>query len=195
MIIVIDGYNVLKQVFHEKQISERDRDFFIKQLKKYTKKKGHKIILVFDGGPYDWVSKERDNGVYIVYAGVNSTADDVIKRYLEEHQNLDILLISSDRDINRFAQRLDIEYIDSIDFYAILQKSVKKTVMPKSITQAKAVKISKEENEALDRLMQEASVVVNYKAEDFVNVHELSKSKSEARSKKEKKKLKQLKKL
>ena len=39
MIIVIDGYNVLKQALHKVEISQTAKDTFIKQLGKYGKKK------------------------------------------------------------------------------------------------------------------------------------------------------------
>jgi len=195
MIIVIDGYNVLKQAIHKNVVSDNERASFVNQLKRYSKKKGHRINLVFDGGPYDWATKERYDGVYVIYAGAGRTADDYIKSYLGEKRNLDILLVSSDRDICRFAKRLDIEYIDSAEFYDILQRSLQVARHQKSIKQTKAIKTTTGENEELDSLMEKASKFVEYKAEDFKSSHELGASRSETASKKKKKKLKQLKKL
>ena len=75
MILLIDGYNVIKQAMLKKTISEDERKSFIKQLGKYHKIKGHKIMLIFDGGPFDRASKEKENGVYVIYAGTQETAD------------------------------------------------------------------------------------------------------------------------
>ncbi len=47
MVIVIDGYNVLKQL-HDEIVSSEERSRYITTLKRYAKKKTHTIILVFD---------------------------------------------------------------------------------------------------------------------------------------------------
>ncbi len=57
MIILIDGYNVLKQVYPSTQISEAQRQQFINQLRSYGKIKQHKVVLVFDAGPFDRPTK------------------------------------------------------------------------------------------------------------------------------------------
>ena len=49
-----------------RQITQAERNAFIAQLGKYGRLKHHEIILVFDGGPSDWVYKERINGVLVV---------------------------------------------------------------------------------------------------------------------------------
>jgi len=167
MILLIDAYNVIKQAMLKNKISEKERERFVKQLGKYQKIKGHKIILVFDGGPFDFPTKEKSNGVYIVYAGARETADSYIKQYTDEHKNLDILLVSSDRDICRHVLRLGIEQIDAKEFYAILQESLKTGAGKKLVRHTKAKKISDTENPELDELMQEGSKVLQYKTKDF----------------------------
>ena len=94
MILVIDAYNVLKSVFWKNHISESLRNQFIKQLAGYARKKGHKIVVVFDVGPYDYVTKDRIKGIAVIYSGVHESADDVIKRYLKEHSAKDLWLVS-----------------------------------------------------------------------------------------------------
>ena len=196
MILLIDAYNVIKQAMLKSKISERERERFIKQLGKYHKIKGHKIELVFDGGPFDFPTKEKSDGVYLIYVGAQETADNYIKRYLDEHKSLDILLVSSDRDICRYASRLGIEQIDAKEFYAILQDAIKAGVSKKEIRHTKAKKISDTENKELDELMQEGSKVLQYKTEDFeLGVKSERASKSHKLSKKERKKLKKIKKL
>jgi len=197
MILLIDGYNVLKQVFHKKTIDEHERVAFAKQLGKYAKHKGHKIVLVFDGGPFDFTTKDRVFGVYLVYAGTQETADDYIKRYLEEHKSLDILLVSSDLDIRNFAGKRNIESIESPVFYTIFKDSVK-GMSPEQIKADKekaARKIAEGNEEEFDEIMQKASKVVEVKSEDFLGQHEIRNSSSQKISKKEKKRLKQIKKL
>ncbi|MFC1842677.1 NYN domain-containing protein [Candidatus Dependentiae bacterium] len=196
MILLIDGYNVIKQAMLKSKITERERDKFIKQLSKYHEAKGHNIKLVFDGGPFDFPTKEKISGIYVIYVGAQESADDYIKRYLSEHKALDILLVSSDRDICRHASRLGIEQIDAKEFYAILQSALKKGISGKLEKQTVAVKTTDKENKELDALMQEASKVMQYKTEDFTgSADDARESKSHKLPKKERKKLKKIKKL
>jgi len=195
MILVIDGYNVLKQVFLKSMISERERIKFVNQLAKYSKKKGHEVKLVFDGGLLRWPTIEQVGRVSVIYVGAEEIADDYIKRYLADHKFLDILVVSSDQDICNFAKRLNIESIDAKEFYSILLTGLKKNNDQKKVKETKIIKISKQEDEELDKVMEEASKIVDYKAEDFLHSCDMEKIKSKKRSKKDKKKLKQIKKL
>ena len=157
MVLVIDGYNVIKQALMKNTISDFEREQFIKQLGKYHKIRGHKIELVFDGGPLDWPSRAKKHGVYLVYSGYNESADHYIKRYLKEHKALDVLLVSSDRDICNCAARLGIEYVDSKEFYRIMQSRIKTAKSQVAVSQKKATKLSNSQDEEIDALMQEAS--------------------------------------
>jgi len=195
MILVIDGYNVLKQVLLKDRINEHARNKFIKQLCRYAKKRGHLIRLIFDGGPLDFSTKEKVDGIYVVYVGAGQIADDYIKRYLEDNKSLDIILVSSDNDICRTAKRVGAEFIDSKEFYEIMLEVLQKGVNQRSVKETKAIKTSKNQDEELDRLMQEASKTVEYKSEDFIDFADKGKNKSKTLSKKERKKLKQIKKL
>ncbi|MFC1841619.1 NYN domain-containing protein [Candidatus Dependentiae bacterium] len=196
MILLIDGYNLIKQVMLRNKISEFERKRFINQLGKYHKIKGHKIELVFDGGEFDFPTKDRINGVYVIYSGYGESADDFIKRYLDEHKALDILLVSSDRDICNFAAKLGIDYLDSKIFYNLMQESLKVGTKKRQASQEKARKIAETENKELDALMQEASKVIEYKVEDFEAAHGGKRESGSGKlSKKERRKLKKIKKL
>jgi len=197
MVLVIDGYNVIKQALMKNTISDFEREQFIKQLGKYHKIRGHKIELVFDGGPLDWPSRAKKHGVYLVYSGYNESADHYIKRYLKEHKALDVLLVSSDRDICNCAARLGIEYVDSKEFYRIMQSRIKTAKSQVAVSQKKATKLSNSQDEEIDALMQEASKIIQYKTEDFtlLDQSEERRRKSHAVSKKERKKIKKIKKL
>jgi len=194
MVLLIDGYNVLKQVFSAQMVGERERRDFIEQLGGYGKKRQHKLILVFDGGPYERSWQEKIAGVYVVYSGSIETADDYIKRYLEEHKQYDLFLVSSDRDLRSAAARVKIESMKSLEFYKLVQEALQNGV-GKSLRQAEPVKTAEEQNAQLDEVMREGSKVVQTKVEDFVKSIRSRKSKSHRPSKKERQKLKKLKKL
>src|SRR5690349_11587596 len=78
MILIIDGYNVLKQVYG-KQIDEKLRTHFIKKLQQYASKKGHHLIVIFDGYFHDDASYTKSKRLEVIYSGLNLSADDVIK--------------------------------------------------------------------------------------------------------------------
>src|SRR5688572_27799357 len=112
MIIIIDAYNLLHAMpLYKKTLTDQERAQFIKQLGVYGQRKGHKIVLVFDGGPFEWPYKEKVCSVQVVYSGINESADDYIKEYLEKNRSKDLLVVSSDTEINNCAQRFSIASI------------------------------------------------------------------------------------
>ncbi len=196
MIIIIDGYNLLKQRFFAQEISEKQRNAFIAQVGIYAKRKAHKIVVVFDGGPYEWANKERMSGVYVVYSGTNETADEYIKRYLDQHRAQDLLLVSSDRELNVHASHLDIPSIGSHDFYQLLLEAVREKKGEIVAPEGTIKKLHESESEELDALMEQASEKVPLKAEDMLVQKEVKITKGRHKlSKKERKLLKKLKKL
>jgi len=185
---------VLKQVAPSVMVGERERKQFIDMLGQYAKKRQHKIVLVFDGGPYERVSQERVSGIYVVYSGALETADDYIKRYLEEHKALDLLLVSSDRELRSAAARYEIESIRASEFYKTVQEALQSDA-GKSTKKAEAIKTAEDEDQELDEVMRKGSKVVQSKVEDFVSHKQSRKSKAHRPSKKERKRMKKIKKL
>ena len=110
MHIIIDGYNVLKQMLTGDQIGLQQRRAFSNMLGKYAGKKNHAITLVFDGGPHTWTSQEKDHGITVVYAGTKLSADDVIKKMLSS-KKYGVLLVSSDNELKAYAAQLGIASI------------------------------------------------------------------------------------
>ncbi len=194
MIIVIDAYNLLRSIPpHGRKVSDTERGKFIAQVSRYGRSKGHKMVVVFDGGPYDWPQKERINGVQVIYSGVHESADDYIKDYLDAIRAKDVLLVSSDNELNTWAARLEIPSIGSFHFYGLMQVALKGREEKTVVSEGKAVKITEEESTEIDQLMEEASRVVPLKAEDVVR--EVTDVKKDKLKKEERKLLKKLKKL
>ena len=101
MILLIDGYNILKRQYRVRMISEVMRTRFIKGIAAYTRQSGNKVVIVFDGMAQDDAYEEYGRGVQVVYSGTRETADDYIKRYVEKHHTKDLMLVTSDRELNR----------------------------------------------------------------------------------------------
>ena len=54
MIILIDGYNLLKQRNPGIYVEDSVREQFIRLLGAYHKRRGHVMMLIFDGGTHLW---------------------------------------------------------------------------------------------------------------------------------------------
>ena len=155
MIVVVDGYNILKKMIGTQFASQKQQALFMKLLNSYAQKKNISLILVFDGGLSSWPEKYVLNPkITVIYAGKQLTADDYIKEYLVAHKKEDIVLASSDRELNRFAAKENITSLDASVFIQLLQETtVLRASQQKVATSLR--KITDEYNEEVDALMQE----------------------------------------
>ncbi len=169
MILLIDAYNVLKRHYSDQEISEHIRNQFIARLRQYSKIKQHSIILVFDGGDSPWPIVSDKGVVEIVYSGYNKSADDVIKSYLDEYKQKDIVLVSSDNQLNQYAQNYSIVSVDADAFYMLFKAALEKKRSTQINKPQKAVKTSQESNSELDLLMMQTGPV--YDDEHIIAEH------------------------
>jgi len=169
MIIVVDAYNLLHAMpSYKKTLTDQERNRFIKQLGMYGRRKDHKMVVVFDGGRFEWPNKEKLHSAYVVYSGIHESADDYIKEYLHLHRAQEMLLVSSDREINRVADHLGIASINSFDFYQLLKDALQEKGSVGSSSED-IVKMTDETNAAIDELMMNAAKNMPTKAEDLVH--------------------------
>jgi predicted RNA-binding protein with PIN domain len=181
MLIVIDAYNLLKQRDNGDFIQESVKKSLIDTLSSYQRRKGHSILLVFDGGHMTWPSQEVFKDIVIVYAGKGKSADDYIKTYVAEHHKQDILLASSDRELVLWADKYDIVSIDSLSFYAIVKQSQRyKENLP--VRSEVVHKTTDTENPVLDALMYTANPDVYYKDDNSYNGRKKCRVEKESRA-------------
>lgn len=173
MIILIDGYNLLKQRFSGTYIEDRVVDQFVRQLGAYRKKRGHSVVVVFDGGTMPWPEQRHKHDITIVFAGYKRTADDYIKDYIAEHHKTELLLISSDRELNNWASRHDIVSMNSLDFFVILKETLAVETQNKKPV-SELIKTTESSSEYLDEIMRESSMNVQVKED---NAHKVLRSK------------------
>lgn len=127
MIILIDGYNLLKQVYLGfKGKLEKQRDNFIKELGYYKNKKSggvKDIIIVFDGGLPDRATREIKNNIVVIFSGQKESADDWIFNYVEKHKQEEFLLISNDRDLISRCKKVcyNIDSLEVLAFYDLVE--------------------------------------------------------------------------
>jgi len=194
MIVVIDGYNLIKQILGSKRISHKQRDQFVVQLAQYLKKRGLKGVVVFDGGESTYPYSVKKGNVTIIFSGYKETADEVIASYLQEHKEYELLLISSDRALRNYAETLDKQTMNATEFYYRYLEN--KPVPEKGSGDQTLFKMTDNAPEELDELMLEATEEVEFKKEDLPEETEIPRHKSiKKRSKKERRRKKLLDKL
>ncbi len=166
MNIIIDGYNLLKQLFTNKTISEQERSRFIKKAADYAHKKNHTLYIVVDAGPYQRITKEHHGPVVVIYSGYKDSADDVIRRYAEEQMLKNMLVVTTDRELNAWVDQLGVPSIDSLDFYGFMKEQAPTVGGFKKVSGAAQKLRPEESSDELDMLMQEGSQVLQYKQEE-----------------------------
>ena len=121
MHLIIDGYNLLHVTLPLFQGASEDlqrgREQLIDQLSSYRHKRPCEITIVFDGWRGGWVTerKERNKGIDLIFSKLGETADEVIKRLVKERGS-GAVVVTSDREISRYAERMSAAVIPSDQF-------------------------------------------------------------------------------
>ena len=165
MNILIDGYNLLKQLL-TKNITDKERQWFHERAAEYARKKGHVLSIVYDAGPYNRLTKETQGRITIIYSGFRDTADDVIKDYIDRKVLKNMLVVTTDRALNRYADDQGVPSIDSLDFYEFMKEGGSPVVAGYKKSSGQTQKMRPEQkNDELDRLMEEGTAILQYKQE------------------------------
>lgn len=175
MIIIIDGYNLLKHIFPgAKNNLDKQKKALIAQLAYYKANKERsikEIIIVFDAGPSNHATRSVKSGIVIVFSGTKSSADNWILNFVERSKDKEILVITLDRALRDACSKLGADWLDVYEFHKILQQRILcdlQTTLPQEDNQASTVqkyeKIELDElpsnpisNAALDLLMEQAA--------------------------------------
>ena len=126
MHLLIDGYNLLHITHSLTRLNSdqlrQERDRLIDLLSAYQKLRPSAVTLVFDGWLGGWTTEQREikRGIEIIYSRLGEKADEVIKRLVKEEGSAAIV-ITSDREISRFAERMGAAVIPSEQFQEKLE--------------------------------------------------------------------------
>ena len=129
MHLIIDGYNLLHVGHSLASITafelEGRRDRLIEQLSSYRHTKPCDITVVFDGWQGGWVTekKEKRKGIDVIFSRLRERADEVVKRLAKE-KGAGAVVVTSDREIASYAERLAVAVIPSEVFREKLERSV-----------------------------------------------------------------------
>lgn len=193
MLLLIDGYNLIKQVLGCQRVSHAQLTHFVAELERYLKKQRLQALMVLDGGQSTHGHELKNATLTIRFSGYQQTADTVIMQYLDEHAGHEIVVISSDRQIRNHAHSKGKETICSDEFYYQFMKKDRGTV-PSVNKNAQLHKLSTTSPLELDELMLEATHAILPKDEDFGS-KTIVRHSSQRLSKKERKRDQILKKL
>jgi predicted RNA-binding protein with PIN domain len=121
MHLIIDGYNLIRQSPDLQRLDARDlelgREALLKRLAAYRSRSRHQITVVFDGwqGGDFKESRDRQQGLAIIYSRLGERADEVIKRLLTREAGR-ALVVSSDRELQDCARRVGAAWINASQF-------------------------------------------------------------------------------
>ena len=121
MHLIVDGYNLLHVGRRAAALTpsdlQRERDHLIDQLSSFRQIKSCEITLVFDGWQGGWATEkeERRKGIDLIFSRLGEKADEVIKRLVKE-RGAGAIVITSDREIARYAEKMDVAVIPSDQF-------------------------------------------------------------------------------
>jgi len=127
MHLIIDGYNLLhvsRSLIRLNSIQlQWERDRLIDQLLAYQKLKPCRITVVFDGWQGGWNTEKREEkrGIELIFSKLGEKADEVIKRLAKE-KGSGAIVVTSDREVSRFAERMSVAVIPSEQFQEKLEE-------------------------------------------------------------------------
>lgn len=167
MIVLIDGYNLLKQL-HGKDSHENHRSALVNLLGRYAQKRNHKLIIFFDGGNATIPYQEKQKGITVWFSGQHKTADDLIIEYVHTHKGKDMLVITLDRDLKHQCG-LYAPALEPLLFYGKIQDAFAAKVVTKSVPTG-IKKLTEETDPALDALMVASCYVPTVDKEEPIEV-------------------------
>lgn len=79
VVIIVDGYNVAKQVWPDLSLEDQ-REVCIAEAERAAARHGARVVVVFDGAGSPGAATSRRRTVRVVYSEPGASADDVIRR-------------------------------------------------------------------------------------------------------------------
>jgi len=121
MHLIIDGYNLIRQSSRLQSLDAENlqagREALLELLARYRSRSHHRITVVFDGWQQGDLKESRDRyqGILIIYSRRGERADEVIKRLLHRERQ-GALAVSSDREIQVCAEQVQAAWINAGQF-------------------------------------------------------------------------------
>ncbi|MFB3884350.1 MAG: NYN domain-containing protein [Thermodesulfobacteriota bacterium] len=135
MHLIVDGYNLLHVTRSLSKLSsdelQWERDQLIHRLSAYRQLKPCEITVVFDGWQGGWVTgkKEWKKGIELIFSKLGEKADEVIKRLVKE-KGSGAVVITSDREVATYAEKMAAAVIPSDQFRDKMERSALRIEKP-----------------------------------------------------------------
>jgi predicted RNA-binding protein with PIN domain len=125
MAYIIDGNNLIGSAPDFSLADPESRGKIVSLIRKFQESKNTKITVVFDGEPQGSELKNPISAkLIVVYPRYGLTADDEIKRILDNYQQLkEVVLVTTDRELKKYAREKGARTINSIEFFFTLKKA------------------------------------------------------------------------
>lgn len=148
--ILIDGYNFLWQshVFRDAAISdfEKGREAVLQWLRSQPRLEGFEVVIVYDA--HKTAAREntrsRQGNIEVVYTSYGETADEAVRKMASEYTT-GAIVISSDREVARFAEKKGCGVLGSRAFQEVVER-------PDRINLDPAHKLPRAQRQALSKL-------------------------------------------
>lgn len=121
MHLIVDGYNIIRQSprlqFLDAMDLQAGREALLALLAQYRRRSHHQITVVFDGWQRGDLKESRDRheGILIIYSRRGERADEVMKRLLTQERER-ALVVTSDREIQVCAEQVKAAWINAGEF-------------------------------------------------------------------------------
>jgi predicted RNA-binding protein with PIN domain len=121
MHLIVDGYNLIRQSprlqFLDVMDLQAGREALLELLAHYRRRSHHQITVVFDGWQRGDLKESRDRhqGLLVIYSRRGERADEVIKRLLHQERER-ALVVTSDREIQMCAEQAHAAWITAGQF-------------------------------------------------------------------------------
>ncbi len=121
MHLIIDGYNLIRQSPDLQILDARDleagRKELLARLAAYRSRCRHKITVIFDGwqGGEPKETRDREQGILIIFSRLGERADEVIKRLVARERQRAVV-VSSDRELQECARQVGAAWIEAPRF-------------------------------------------------------------------------------
>ncbi len=118
MHVLIDGHNLIGKL-PDISLSDRDDETkLLRRIQQYRARTGRRVTVFFDSGMvYKPGSRRKVGGITIRYAPHGVTADTLIINQLRRERNpKEVLVVTSDRAIQRAARLARVEVVSSSAF-------------------------------------------------------------------------------
>jgi predicted RNA-binding protein with PIN domain len=125
---LIDGNNFIGYLAPSRLKDPKTKHILISQLTIFKRLKRTKIHLVFDGPPLPDVETEKLQKISlsVIFPRMEENADQTIKRIIKKQTDLRrFFVVSSDRDIRRFAKAAGAKSLNCREFHRLLRTKLK----------------------------------------------------------------------